>query len=69
MFAGSFPGETRTLPLAVYAEFDRDFDVALSIGALLVVASLATLATIRIFTAWTRSPSTSPYPSVRSVSG
>jgi molybdate transport system permease protein len=68
MFAGSFPGETRTLPLAVYAEFDRDFDVALAIGALLVVASVATLATIRLLISWTRSPSTSPYPSARSTS-
>jgi len=67
MFAGSFPGETRTLPLAVYAEFDRDFEVALAIGALLVVASLAVLATIRLLT-WTRSPSTSPFPFVRSPS-
>ena len=68
MFAGSFPGETRTLPLAVYAEFDRDFDVALAIGALLVVASLAILATIRLLFSWTRSPSTSPYRSARSTS-
>jgi len=69
MFAGSFPGETRTLPLAVYAEFDRDFDVALAIGALLVVASVATLASVRILSAWTRSPSTSPSLSARSLSG
>lgn len=68
MFAGSFPGETRTLPLAVYAEFDRDFDVALAIGALLVVASVAILATIRLLISWTRSPSTSPFPSARSTS-
>ncbi len=68
MFAGSFPGETRTLPLAVYAEFDRDFEVALSIGALLVVASLAVLATVRLLLAWNRSPSTSPFPSARSTS-
>jgi molybdate transport system permease protein len=68
MFAGSFPGETQTLPLAVYAEFDRDFDVALAIGALLVVASVAVLATIRLLISWTRSPSTSPYPSARSTS-
>jgi molybdate transport system permease protein len=68
MFAGSFPRETRTLPLAVYAEFDRDFDVALAIGALLVVASLAILAAIRLLVSWTRSPSTLPFRSVRSTS-
>ena len=68
MFAGSFPGETRTLPLAVYAEFDRDFDVALAIGALLVVASLATLATIRLLLSWPLSPSTSPFRFARTTS-
>jgi molybdate transport system permease protein len=65
---GSFPGETRTLPLAVYAEFDRDFDVALAIGALLVLTSLAVLASSRLLLSWTRSPSTSPFPSARSTS-
>lgn len=68
MFAGSFPGETRTLPLAVYAEFDRDFDVALAIGALLVLTSLAVLASIRLLLSWSRSPSTSTFPSARSIS-
>ena len=68
MFAGSFPGETRTLPLAVYAEFDRDFDVALAIGALLVVTSLAVLVTIRVLLSWNRSPSTSPFRSAPSSS-
>jgi molybdate transport system permease protein len=68
MFAGSFSGETRTLPLAVYAEFDRDFDVALAIGALLVLTSLAVLASIRLLLSWSRSPSTSPFPSARSTS-
>jgi molybdate transport system permease protein len=68
MFAGSFPGETRTLPLAVYAEFDSDFDVALAIGALLVLTSLAVLASIRLLLSWPRSRLTSPFPSARSTS-
>ena len=68
MFAGSFPGETRTMPLAVYAEFDSDFDVALAIGALLVLTSLAVLASIRLLLSWPRSPSTSQFPSARSTS-
>jgi molybdate transport system permease protein len=34
MFAGSFQGVTQTLPLAIYAEFDVDFDIALTISAL-----------------------------------
>ena len=39
MFAGSLQGVTQTLSLAVYEQLDVDFDVALAIGALLVVVS------------------------------
>ena len=38
MFAGSLQGVTQTLSLAVYEQFDVDFDTALAIGAALVVA-------------------------------
>jgi molybdate transport system permease protein len=54
MFAGSLQGRTQTLPLAVYASFDTDFDLALSIGALLVVFSLAILLAIKLLPTWTR---------------
>ena len=33
MFAGSLQGVTQTLPLAIYEQFDVDFDVALAISA------------------------------------
>ena len=36
MFAGSLQGVTQTLSLAIYQEFDVDFDGALAISALLV---------------------------------
>lgn len=62
IFAGSFPGETRTAPLAIYAELDGDFDVAVAIGAFLVVISLAVLLGAKLLPTWTRSPSTSPHP-------
>ena len=39
MFAGSLQGVTQTLSLAIYQEFDVDFDTALAIGALLVLVS------------------------------
>jgi molybdate transport system permease protein len=68
IFAGSFPGETRTAPLAVYAELDGDFDVAVAIGALLVVVSLAVLLTAKLLPSWTRSVSTSPLPSAATPS-
>ena len=38
IFAGSLQGVTQTLPLAIYAELDSDFDTALAIGALFVAA-------------------------------
>jgi molybdate transport system permease protein len=59
MFAGSLQGRTQTLPLAIYAEFDRDFDVALSLGALLIAVSAAILLAVKLL--WTSSPSTSPF--------
>lgn len=59
VFAGSFPGRTQTLPLAIYAEFNRPggFDAALAIGALLVAVSLAILLSTKLAPRWTRSGS------------
>jgi molybdate transport system permease protein len=47
MFAGSLRGVTQTLPLAVYAQFDVNFDVALAVSALLVLISAALLVTLK----------------------
>ena len=41
MFAGSLQGVTQTLSLAIYEQFDIDFDVALAISAFLIVAQRA----------------------------
>ena len=62
MFAGSLQGVTQTLSLAIYAQFDLDPDVALSLGALLVVVCAAILFIVKLLPAWTRSTSTSIYP-------
>jgi len=59
MFAGSLQGVTQTLPLAIYAELDVDFDVALAVGALLVLVSAALLLLVKLLPAWKRSSSTS----------
>jgi molybdate transport system permease protein len=59
MFAGSFQGVTQTLSLAVYQEFDVDFDLALAIGALLVLASAGILLLAKLVPAWRRWSSTS----------
>lgn len=69
MFAGSLQGVTQTLSLAVYQEFDVDFDNALAIGALLVVASALVLLTAKLIPVWRRSStSTSITVSAPSVS-
>jgi molybdate transport system permease protein len=60
MFAGSLQGSTQTLPLAIYAQFDSDFDVAVAISALFVVLTAAILITIKLSVAW---------PSFRRASG
>ena len=57
MFAGSLRGVTQTLSLAIYAEFDVNFDVALSVSALLILVSAALLITLK----WLPSLSTSRF--------
>jgi molybdate transport system permease protein len=61
MFAGSLEGRTQTLSLAIYEQFDLDFDVALAISALLVIVSGTVLLSVKLLTRW-RSASTSPIP-------
>jgi molybdate transport system permease protein len=68
MFAGSFQGVTQTLPLAIYAQLDLDRDVAIAIGALLVVLSLTVLITVKLLPSWTRLTSTSLFHSAPSAS-
>jgi molybdate transport system permease protein len=58
MFAGSLQRVTQTLPLAIYAEFDRNFDATLAISGVLVVVSIILLAGLRIGLTWQRSAST-----------
>ena len=65
MFAGSVQGLTQTLSLAIYAQLDLDYDVALALGALLVLVSAAILLLVKLIPAWTRSTSTSLSPFAR----
>src|SRR4029453_11525214 len=53
IFAGSLQGGTQTLPLAIYAEFAQDFDVALAISALFILVGAAILVGLKVFT-WAR---------------
>ncbi len=59
MFAGSLQKVTQTLPLAIYAEFEVDFDVTLAISALLVLVSAAVLISLKLTSLWQPSEQTS----------
>jgi len=67
MFAGSLQRVTQTLPLAIYAEFDVNFDTTLAMGGVLVLISALLLLTLRIALSWQRSPS-SRSPSLFGIS-
>ena len=68
MFAGSLQGVTQTLSLAIYEQFDVDLEVALAIGAELVVISAFVLLLVKLAPAWRRSGSTSTTLSAPSLS-
>ena len=48
MFAGSFPGITQTVPLAIFARFGTEFTSALALSAVLVAVSGALLLTVKL---------------------
>ncbi|MDP2709760.1 MAG: ABC transporter permease [Solirubrobacteraceae bacterium] len=52
VFAGNIQGQTQTLTLAVYEQLDLSFDIALSIGILLVVLSAGVLLSYKLIVAW-----------------
>ena len=60
MFAGSLQKVTQTLPLAIYAEFEVNFDVTLAISALLVLISAALLISLKLTSLWQPSEQISP---------
>jgi molybdate transport system permease protein len=68
MFAGSFQGDTQTLPLAIYAQLSVNFDTALAIGALLVLISVGVLLAVKLLPSWSRFASKSTLPSAPSGS-
>ena len=61
MFAGSFQGVTQTLSLAIYAQFDVQFDTALALGGLLVVVSATLLLLLKARIPWKNFASISPF--------
>ena len=67
VFAGNVRSETSTLTLTIYEQLEGNFDVALSIGILLVVISAVVLLSYKLLS-WRRSSSTSPIPFAASSS-
>lgn len=59
MFAGSLQGVTQTVTLAIYQQLNTDFDLAITIGVLLVAISAAVLLAMKGVLAWRGSTSTS----------
>jgi molybdate transport system permease protein len=68
MFAGSLQGVTQTLSLAIYEQFDVDFDTAIAIGVELVAVSALLLLTVKLVPGWRRSTSLFPIGSAPSGS-
>ena len=69
IFAGSFRGVTQTIPLAIFAEFQRDLDAAVALSVLVLGFAFAVILAVRYLTARLSVPcavgqATSP-PSVR----
>jgi molybdate transport system permease protein len=48
MFAGAIQGRTKTLQIAVYAEFQSSLDASIAAAAILVVVAFAVLAAVRL---------------------
>ena len=67
IFAGSLQGVTQTLPLAIYAEFETSFDVALAIGALFILVGAGILVSLKLV-GWLRFASISPFRPATSTS-
>ncbi|GAA3777297.1 ABC transporter permease [Plantactinospora mayteni] len=53
-FAGNFPGRTQTMPLAVYLALETDLEAAIVLSLILLVVSVAILASLR--DRWITSP-------------
>jgi molybdate transport system permease protein len=67
IFAGSLQGVTQTLPLAIYAQFEQDFDTALAISALFIIVGVLLLVALKLYP-WFRFVSTSRFPFAPSTS-
>ena len=53
VFAGSFPGVTQTVPLAIFAEFQGNIDAAVALSVLVLGFAFVVILTLRYLTAKT----------------
>lgn len=63
LFAGSFPGRTQTMPLAIYAALEADVRVATAIALVLALLAFATLLGARAARRWLERPAPPRGPS------
>lgn len=56
IFAGNFPGVTQTIPLAIFANFQRDLDAAVALSVLVLGFAFTVMLTVRYLTRerWSR---------------
>lgn len=50
IFAGSFQGVTRTIPLAIFAEFENNFDASVALSVLVLGFAFTVILTVRFLT-------------------
>ena len=48
IFAGNFPGRTQTMPLAIYLGFELELNRALTLSAILLLASFLVLFIVKV---------------------
>lgn len=57
VFAGNVRGQTQTMTLAIYEQLETNFDVALTLGILMVVLSAGVLLAYKVIVSWRHSSS------------
>jgi molybdate transport system permease protein len=67
IFAGSLQGRTQTLPLAIYAQLQGDFRVAIAMAALLVAVSAGILVGVKLLLRTPNRSEDQPWISTRSL--
>ena len=54
LFAGNYPGETQTMPLAIYSALDQDIALARALALILAAFAFSMLILLRLIPAWLR---------------